>query len=102
MNLRWAIKKINTITIKQIKIDDSLLDLAKELPLTVDYDKLRSKYIVDNAQFNIFAINNEFDVAIEDIKEQIGMLWKGYVEEDISNLTDWSNPRKKLKNLIEA
>lgn len=96
-----AIKGIKTISIQQIKIDDKLIDLKSDVVLDVNYDKIESKYIVDSKSFNIFAINSVFNLAIEDIQEQMGMLWKGYVQEDVSNLTKSAIEfRKVLKKLI--
>jgi hypothetical protein len=82
-----SIKEIHSIPITQFFIDEVIRDLKHEIVLSVNYNKTEDKYLLKNDQLNIFAINRQLDSAVEDIKEQIGMLWQGYVDEDISKLT---------------
>lgn len=99
----FSIKRINNIPLKQVKIDDRLLDLKKEIDLNINYDRQTSRYLVNNDQLNIFSINVDLRSAVENIQEQIGMLWSGYVKEDISNLTESAIKfREMLKKMIEG
>jgi len=84
----FAIRRIETIPIKHMILDEHLMELKKEVELSVNYDKEHENYIIDSNLFNVFSINNKLDLAIKDIKEQIGMLWKGFVKDDISNLSE--------------
>lgn len=98
-----SLKPIHNIPIKLINIDGQLLELKKEINLAVDFYKKDSKYIVENKQINIFAINSDLNIAVDDIKGQIEMLWQGYVKEDISNLTESAIEfRNMLKKMIEG
>lgn len=92
-----SIKAIHSIPIKQVFVNDSLKNLKQELVFSIDYNKIEDKYLLKNEQLNIFAINRQLDLAVEDIQEQIGMLWQGYVKEDISKLTKTAI---KLRNLL--
>jgi hypothetical protein len=98
-----AIKTIHSIPIKHFFIGDELKNLKREVALSFDYNKTEGKYLLENKPLNIFAINQQLNLAIEDIQEQIGMLWQGYVIEDISNLTDSAIKfRNILIELIEV
>jgi hypothetical protein len=92
----FAIKTIHSIPIKHIFIDNQIKDLKKEVVLSVEYNKTEDKYLLTNEQLNIFAINRQLNLAVEDIQEQIWMLRQGYVEEDISNLTDSAIKFRKM------
>jgi len=92
-----AIKSIHSLQIKHIFIDNEVKNLKNEVILSLHYNKNEDKYLVDNEELNIFAINQQLNLAVEDIQEQIGMLWQGYVKEDISNLTETAI---KFRNLL--
>lgn len=97
------IKPIREIPLQQITINGELLDLVTPIKLRVEYDKTESKYLIENEQFDIFSINDNLNAAIDDIKIQINMLWKGYVEEDPSILTEGAiKYRDLIKILLEA
>jgi len=82
-----------------VKVDE--IELKKEVSLDIDYDREKDKYTLENDQLNIFAVDNNLDQAIESIEEQIGMLWKEFVKEDITNLTESAiDFRKMLLNML--
>jgi hypothetical protein len=91
-----SIKTIHSIPIKHIFIDNQIKDLKKEIVVSIDYNKIQDKYVLGNEKLNIFAINRQLNLAVDDIQEQIWMLWQGYVEEDILNLTDSAIKFRKM------
>jgi hypothetical protein len=98
-----AIKQIREIPLYQITIDGKLQDLVNPIKLRMEYDKNTNRYLVENAQLDIFSIENTLLAAVEDVKIQINMLWKGYVEENPSKLTEGAMEyRELIKNLLEA
>lgn len=68
--------------------EDNEKELKKEVRMKMDYNQEIDKYIIENDQLNIFSIDEKLDVAVDDIKRQIGVLYKAYVLENPDNLTD--------------
>lgn len=84
----FALKKIQTIPITNMIFEDNEKELKKEVRMKMDYNQEIDKYIIENDQLNIFSIDEKLDVAVDDIKRQIGVLYKAYVLENPDNLTD--------------
>ena len=74
--------------LEEIVIEENSIILKTPIKLTVVFDKEDEQYTVENEDLNVFAINDDLKEAVENIKEQIGIIWVEFVKDDPSNLTD--------------
>lgn len=87
--------------LKDFKHNGKLVKLF--FPYTIIPRKIDDEYIFVDENYNIYCCSSNIDELVDDIKENIYMLHKMYVECDENELNDKAlDFRKKIENFIES
>ncbi len=86
--------------LKEVKLKGRVRELKTPLQLKVDY--YDEEYVVTNRDIGLRVISKTMKEALEEINEQIDILWSAYVEADISRMNAGAKElRKKLVSLFK-
>lgn len=80
------LEEIKKLPLEQINIKGKSLDLKEPILLSVSYED--DRYLVSNDKFHLRGSGSSLKAAIEDIKEEIEILWDDYVEAGLDDLSE--------------
>ncbi|MDK2988838.1 MAG: hypothetical protein PWR16_367 [Methanoculleus sp.] len=86
---RSALQTANSLTLLEVDFGEgSIKKLAYPLEIHADYEDETDSYIVLNDEFNLLAVASNLKEGMEEINEELKVLYTEYVKEDVSNLTN--------------
>jgi hypothetical protein len=97
-----ALQGINSLTLLEVDFGEgNIKKLTHPLEIHADYQDDIDRYIISNDEFDLLAVASNLKAGMEEISEELRLLYAEYVDEDISNLTNSAiTLRKSLLKLF--
>ena len=85
---RSALQTADSLTLFEVDFGEgSIRKLAHPLEIRAEYEDETDRYLVSNDEFNLLTVAGNLKEGMEEINEELKVLYTEYVKEDVSNLT---------------
>jgi hypothetical protein len=97
-----ALQPTDSLSLSEVDFGEGNINkLTHSLEILVEYEDESESYIISNEEFKLLAIAPNLKEGMEEINEELIVMYKEYVNEDISNLTESAiQLRKQLLKLF--
>ena len=93
-----ALKSIDSLKLSEVYFGEgNIKKIIHPLIIKAEYEDESDSYIIENNDFNLLAVASNLKDGMEEINDELKILYDEYVNEDLTNLT---NDAIKLRNQI--
>ncbi len=84
-----ALEPIDSLSLSEVDFGEgNIKKFTHPLKIFAEYEDESDSYIITNEEFKLLAVAPNLKVGMEEINEELKILYEEYVNEDISNLTE--------------